>query len=96
MEIREMEQELREYLKSEEFQNDCLSIKAYYTVFGDELPTDLEIEQEAVCEKRIYFENIKMCMDEGHDWEECEEEVFGKNEKYHYCRRCGKNDETAK
>lgn len=90
MEFNKMEEELQEYLKSEEFQNDCLAIKAYYTVFEEELPIDLEIEQTAVCEKRIYFENIKRCMDEGHDWQEYEEELFGKTEKYSCCKRCGK------
>lgn len=88
----DLEQELRDYMQSEEFAHDCAIIKKSYALYEEELPDDLEIEEQAVCEKRIYFETVKQCIDKGHDWCIDEEEVGGQTEKYRYCRRCGKSE----
>lgn len=93
MKFEELQKELEDYKKSKEFEADCLSIRRYYSTFceGDEMLTDLEIEEEAINEKRIYFEAVNKCMNGLHEWEEGEDDIV--NKKYKYCRNCGKTEE---
>lgn len=95
MKFEELQKELEEYKKSKEFESDCLSIRRYYSTFceGDEMLTDLEIEEEAINEKRIYFEAVNKCMNGLHEWEEIEDEIDTNNKKYRYCNICGKTKE---
>ena len=88
-----LEQELRQYLDSEEFQNDCTALRAFYRAFYEETPGEDGIKQEAVNEKKIYFEAVYLCMTEGHDWKVYEEEIVGRNVQYQCCQRCGLTEE---
>lgn len=95
MNEKQLEQELKEYLNSEEFKNDCSALTAFYSAFDEELPNEEDIQQEAVNEKRIYFETLYKCMNQGHDWQYYEEEIGGREEKYRSCKRCGKTEEIG-
>lgn len=95
MKFEQLQKELENYKKSEEFELDCLAIKHYYSMLydGEEMPTDLEIEEEAINENKIYFESINKCMNGIHQWEEGEDDTG--NKKYRYCSICGKTEEIS-
>lgn len=88
--VEQWEKELQEYKNSKEFEQDCTMLKNWYATFEEEMPTDLEIEEQAIHEKRIYFEAIQTCSLQGHDWEEVIETFGGNQYPIRYCNRCGK------
>ncbi len=78
-----------EYKKSQNFEDDCNTVKSEYILKKGFLPDDYIIEERALKEKEKELLIEKECREKGHDFSDGEiEAICGK--EWLCCRRCGK------
>ena len=84
-----IDKELQKYRASDEFAEDCESLKSEYIIKSESLPDDFSIEKQVLTEKRKALLTEKECGEKGHIFLEGDEEMVN-GKTWVCCGRCGK------
>jgi hypothetical protein len=83
-----IDKEIEKYISSDEFAEDCNSLKSEYVIKMERLPDDLTIERLVIAQKRDAFIIEKTCDEKGHIFIEGDEEIVD-GKAWRCCQRCG-------